>query len=75
MVRRVFWFSVGAGATVLVAVKVRKYLKQARAQALGRRVSESAAGIGETVRDFTGRVRAAMAERELELREALGQPE
>ena len=72
MVRRMFWFSVGAGATVFVVVKARQYLKQASPQAISHRVSESASGLTASVRDFTDRVRAASAEREAELRATLG---
>jgi hypothetical protein len=68
MVRRVFWFAVGAGVAIFVYVKVRDYLKQATPQAVGNRVVESAAGVGERAQDFVGRVRSAMAEREAELR-------
>jgi hypothetical protein len=70
MVRRIFWFAVGAGVAIFVYVKVRDYLKQATPQAIGGRVVESAAGIGERAQDFVGRVRTAMAEREAELRAA-----
>lgn len=73
--RRVFWFSVGAGVTVFVAVKVRGYARRATPEAIGHRVAESANGLGDSVRDFTDRVRAAMAERETELRDALGLPD
>jgi hypothetical protein len=38
-------------------------------------VSESASGISDSARDFVGRVRAGMAERETELRETLGLPD
>ena len=72
MIRRVFWFTVGAGAAVFVVVKVRGVLQQATPQALGNRVSGSAAELTSSVRDFSERVRAAMAERETELRDALG---
>jgi len=68
MVRRVFWFAVGAGVAIFVYVKVRDYLKQATPQAIGNRVVGSAAGVGERAQDFVGRVRTAMAEREAELR-------
>jgi hypothetical protein len=72
MIRRVFWFTVGAGAAVFVVVKVRGVLQQATPQALGQRVSGSAAELTGSVRDFSDRVRAAMAEREAELRDTLG---
>ncbi len=72
MIGRIFWFSVGVGAAVFVVVKARSVLQQATPQALGQRVSESATGITASVRDFSDRVRAASAEREAELRDALG---
>jgi hypothetical protein len=70
MVRRVFWFAIGAGVAIFVYVKVRDYLKQATPQAIGNRVVDSAAGVGERAQDFVGRVRTAMAEREAELHAA-----
>lgn len=73
--RKVFWFAVGAGVTIFVVVKARQIWQQATPQAIGQRVSESAQGIGDSVRDFTVRLRAAMAERETELRDTLGLPE
>ncbi len=73
--RKVFWFSVGVGVTVFVVVKGRQIWHQATPQAIGQRVSESAQGVGDSVRDFAVRLRAAMAERETELRDTLGLPE
>ncbi|HEY5820595.1 MAG TPA: DUF6167 family protein [Propionibacteriaceae bacterium] len=70
--RRVFWFAVGAGVTVFVVVKARQVMQQATPQALGHRVAESAGGVGERAQDFASQVRAAMAEREAELRDTLG---
>jgi hypothetical protein len=75
MFKRLFWFTLGAGAAVFVVVKARGYLKQAAPQAVGTRVASSAAAITDSVRDFTDRARAAMAEREAELRDTLGLPE
>ncbi len=72
MIGRVFWFTVGAGVTVFAVVKVRGYLRQANPQALGRRVVDSAGGVGASAQDFAARMRAAMAEREAELRDTLG---
>jgi Family of unknown function (DUF6167) len=74
-VRTLFWFAVGAGVTVFVVVKGRQIWQQATPQAIGQRVSDSAQGVGDSVRDFTVRLRAAMAEREAELRDTLGLPE
>ncbi len=73
--RRIFWFAVGAGVTAFVVVKARDYLKQATPQAIGQRVAGQASGVGDRAQDFASRVRAAMAEREAELRDTLGLPE
>jgi len=75
MLRRLFWFAIGAGAAVFVIMKIRGYLKQARPEAIGQRVAESAGGISESARGFVDRVRAGMAEREMELRDTLGLPD
>jgi hypothetical protein len=75
MLRRLFWFAIGAGVAVFVIMKIRGYLKQARPEAIGHRVAESAGGISESARGFVDRVRAGMAEREMELRDTLGLPD
>ena len=75
MMRRVFWFMLGAGLAIYVFVKIREALTKATPEALGHRVAESASGVGERAQDFAARVRAGMAERETELRETLGLPE
>ena len=75
MIRRFFWFALGAGVAVFVVVKIRNVLRRATPQAVGQRVADQAAGLGASARDFTDRVRAAMAEREAEIRSELGLPE
>jgi hypothetical protein len=70
-----FWFTLGVGAAVYVTAKVRTFASQATPQAIGKRVGESAVGVGDSVRGFSGRVRVAMAERETELRELLNLPD
>jgi hypothetical protein len=72
MIKRVFWFLIGAGVAAFVAVKIREYLKQATPEAIGNRVADSAAGLSDRAQDFADRVRAAMVERETELNDALG---
>jgi hypothetical protein len=66
--RRLFWVAVGATAGV---VAVRKVQKAARAYSPSGLASR-AVGVGESFRVFTDQVRANMADREAELREALG---
>ena len=75
MIRRLFWFALGAGVAVFVYVKIRDSLRRASPQAVGQRVADQAVGLGASARDFTDRVRAAMAEREAEIRSELGLPE
>jgi hypothetical protein len=69
MLRRFFWFAIGAGFALFVYLKLRGYLRRARPSVIGSRVADSAAGVGDRAQDFVGRVRTAMAEREAELRE------
>jgi hypothetical protein len=75
MLRRLFWFALGVGFAMFVVTKVRGYLKKASPQALGNRVNDAATGVSGSARDFATRVRAAMVEREAELRDELGLPE
>jgi hypothetical protein len=75
MIRRFFWFALGAGVAIFLYVKIRDTLRRATPQAVGQRVADQAAGLGASARDFTDRVRAAMAEREAEIRTELGLPE
>jgi hypothetical protein len=75
VIRRFFWFALGAGVAIFVFVKIRETLSKATPDAIGHRVADTAAGVGASARDFTERVRAAMAEREAELRDELGLPE
>jgi hypothetical protein len=75
MLRRLFWFLIGAGVAIFVYLKIRDYLTKARPEAIGQRVAESASSVSESARGFIDRLRAGMAERETELRDTLGMPE
>ena len=75
MIGRIFWFLLGIGVAIFVITKVRAALKQASPDALGHRVAESASNVGERAQDFAARVRAGMAEREIEIRESFGMTE
>jgi uncharacterized protein DUF6167 len=66
--RRLFWIGVGAVAGVYVVRKVQKTARKYSASGLAGR----AEGLGASIRYFADEVRAGMAERELELRDALG---
>lgn len=66
--RRLFWVALGATAGVLV---IRKVQRTARAYTPAG-LADRAEGIGASIRYFADEVRAGMAARELELRDALG---
>lgn len=74
MIGRLFWMALGAGSAVYVAVKVRDLAQQATPKAIGQRVTGSVATVGDSVRSFTERARAAMAEREAELNAVFNEP-
>ena len=46
MIRRFFWFALGAGVAIFVFVKIRDSLRKATPQAVGQRVADQAAGVG-----------------------------
>ena len=66
--RRVFWVAVGAAVGVYAVRKVQKTMHAYSATGL----AERAGGVGDTVKAFADQVRSGMAEREAELRDALG---
>lgn len=66
--RRLFYVALGAAAGVYVVRKVQKTAKAYSPEGL----AGKAVGLGESLRYFADEVRAGMAEREIELRDALG---
>jgi hypothetical protein len=66
--RRLFWVAVGAAAGIYAVRKVQKTLHAYSATGL----AERAGGLGGSITAFAEEVRAGMADREVELREALG---
>lgn len=66
--RRLFWVTMGATAGVLV---MRKLSRTARAYT-PEGVAEGLSGLGEGLRELAAAVRESMAERDAELRLALG---
>ena len=66
--RRLFWVGVGAAAGVYAVRKVQRTLHAYSPSGL----AEKATGLGDTLRTFADEVRARTAEREEQLREALG---
>ena len=68
MLRRLFWIALGATVGILVVRKV----SQAAQSYTPEGISRSLGGLAEAVRDAADVVREGMAEREQELRVALG---
>ena len=66
--RRLFWVAVGAAAGVYAVRKVQKTLHAYSPSGL----AERAGGLGDTLKSFAEEVKDRAAEREAELRDALG---
>jgi len=66
--RRLFWVAVGATAGVYAVRKVQKTLHAYSPAGL----ADRAGGLGDSLKGFVDEVRTAMAEREADLRDALG---
>jgi hypothetical protein len=67
-VRRLVWMAVGAGITIYLVRRVDRVLDAASPEGIGRALDAAV----DALREFTVEVREAMAEREQELRVALG---
>jgi hypothetical protein len=74
MIKRLLWFTGGAVVGVFAIKKLRDYLRRSTPEAIGQRLASQAGGLGTSAAGFVDRARAAMAEREAELRDALGRP-
>jgi hypothetical protein len=68
VIRRLFWMILGVALGAWAAFRLKRLMRALAPQAL----VHQATGVGHTVREFAGDVRAAMNAREDELREALG---
>lgn len=66
--RQVFWMAVGATVAVLVVRRVNRLLDAASPEGIGRSLNAAA----DSVREFADDIRTGMAQREQELRVALG---
>lgn len=66
--RRLFWIALGAAAGVVVVRKVSQTAQAYTPEGVGRSVAKMA----DALRELAGTVREGMAEREAELRVALG---
>jgi hypothetical protein len=70
--RRLFYIAFGAAAGVIAVRRATQTAQRYTPAGLQQRAGGAFGSLGEAVRDFTAEVRLAMAEREVELREALG---
>jgi|GEM_PF-2481152 len=72
MFGRVLVFAVGVTVGVVVVLKAKDYLAHKVPEAVTDKINQSATGAFDRVATFASDARAAMAERESELRDALG---
>ena len=70
--RRLFWLALGATAGVLVVRKVTRTAQAYSPSGVARGLSGGLSDLGECLREMAEAVREGMAERETELRYALG---
>jgi hypothetical protein len=71
-VKRLFWIALGATAGVLVVRKLTKAAESMTPEGAADQVSKALGSVSASIRDFADDVRASMAERDAELRDALG---
>ena len=72
MTRRLFYVALGATAGVLLVRKLTQAAQRVTPAGVQQSIAGSLSGLTDAVRAFTSEVTAAMAEREVELRDALG---
>jgi Family of unknown function (DUF6167) len=70
--RRLFWVALGATIGVLVVHKVTKTAQAYSPSGMADGLSGGLSDLGEGLREMAQAVREGMAEREIELRQALG---
>jgi hypothetical protein len=70
--RRLFYIALGATAGVLVVRKASQAAQRFTPAGVSQGVAGSIGGLGDALRGFGEEVRLGMAQRELELRDALG---
>lgn len=72
MTRRLFYIALGATVGVLIVRRATTAAQRYTPAGLQERATGAAGGLGEALRDFTAELKLAMADREDELRSALG---
>ena len=75
MIRRLFWLGVGAALGALLFRKLSRAAQALTPQSIAASLTDALRELGSGIRDFGEDVRAAMSDREGELRDALGIPD
>jgi hypothetical protein len=70
--RRLFWLAMGITIGALVVRKLSRAAERLTPRGLAETVTGGLAELSASIRDFSGEVRAAMSEREAELRVGTG---
>ena len=70
--RRLFWLAMGVTIGALIVRKLSSAAQKLTPQGMAGGVADALRELAESVRDFSSDVRAAMAERETELRAGTG---
>ena len=70
--RRLFWLAMGVTIGVLVVRKLSRAAERLTPRGMADSIAAALADLAESLRDFGEDVRAAMSEREAELREGTG---
>jgi hypothetical protein len=70
--RRLFWLAMGITIGVLVVRKLSAAAERLTPGSIGRQIADSLGDLAEAIGDFGADVRAAAAEREMELRTGTG---
>lgn len=70
--RRLFWLAMGITIGVLIVRKLSRAAEKLTPSGLANGLAAALSDLADSIRDFSGDVRAAMHEREAELREATG---
>ncbi len=70
--RRLFWLALGVTLGVLIMRKLSQAAAKMTPRGLAASVGDGLSDLADSLRDFAEDVRAAMTEREQELREATG---
>jgi hypothetical protein len=70
--RRAVWFALGAAVAVVIVVKGAQLLRRATPEGVREQVADASADLGQRATTFVRTLTSAMAEREAELRSALG---